>query len=111
MTKEEARVEIGGIARDVLSGAVSYIEGARKIASLGFLAGLDTDPDVLPFVGIDSETDALPLGQARKHWHERALTNLQPDIEKAEAWAREFGHSPAARLAIRFSKWPTTRRA
>jgi hypothetical protein len=103
MTKEEARSEIGRTAQAMLSGAIDYLEGARRIASLRFSADLDIDSDVTPFIGIDSETEALPLGPVREYWHCSALEKLQPEIERAEAWARKFGHSAAERLAIRFS--------
>ena len=103
MTKEEARVEINRTARAVVSGAISYIEGARRISSLRFPADLETDPDVTLFVAIDSETDALPLGAARAYWSQAALKGLEPEIERSEAWARKLAHSAAERLAARIS--------
>src|SRR5258705_1186700 len=57
MTRDEARQAIGMTARALLTGALSYIEGARKIANLRFPAALEWDSDIFPFLGIDSETD------------------------------------------------------
>jgi hypothetical protein len=62
MTQEEARLEIGRTARAIRDGVISYIEGAREITSLGPAAGLERDPDVTLFIGISSESDALPIG-------------------------------------------------
>jgi hypothetical protein len=102
MTQEEARREIGAIANSLLRNALSYIEGARKIAGLRFFAGLENDLDITPFVGIDSETDDLPLGESREHWQPQALARLQPKIDRAEVWARELSHPYCNRLAARF---------
>jgi hypothetical protein len=57
-----ARKEIGQIARQLLDGRLSFIEGSRLILRLGRQADLpDRDPDLTRFVAIDSETDSLPV--------------------------------------------------
>jgi hypothetical protein len=62
--------------------------------------GLDYfDPDVVRFVAIDSETDALPFGDVRKLWAPAALEKLQPEIDRKEQWAREIG-TPHCRSLI-----------
>src|SRR5882672_5877335 len=102
MTRDEARRAIGMTTRALLTGALSYIEGARKIANLRFPADLERDSDIMPFVGIDSETDALPMGDFRHLWDPEALRKLQPEIDKAEQWARELGRQYCERLVKRF---------
>src|SRR5262245_793466 len=102
MTRDEARRAIGMTAGALLAGALSYIEGARKIVSLRFSAGLERDPDILPFVGIDSETDALPMGDFRYPWDPEALRELQPKIDRAEQSARELCREYCERLVKRF---------
>lgn len=58
-----ARRLIFEAAQEMLAGKISYIEGARKICPTRFLWGLDEwDADLRCFIGIKSETDALPLG-------------------------------------------------
>jgi hypothetical protein len=99
-----ARRAIFNIAQDMLAGKLSYIEGARKMAAPWFAAKLDRfDADFLPFVGIDSETDALPMGEMRAHWQAAALKALQPEIDEKEAWARQFGEPHCRNLVARFS--------
>src|SRR5262245_46979328 len=85
----EARRLILESAKDVLSGTISPIEGARNIARTRFDARLESDPDILRFVGIDSETDALPIGTDRIHWQTQALAQLQGEIDKSQARARD----------------------
>jgi hypothetical protein len=99
-----ARRRIVQAAQDMLAGKLSYLEGARRIVAAATTARLDErDADLLPFVGIDSETDALPLGEMRKHWQAAALDALQPEIDEKEAWAREFGKRHCQSLIERFS--------
>jgi hypothetical protein len=93
------------IAQHMLTGKLSYIEGARKIVATGKTARLDEwDPDLVPFVGIASETDALPFGEMREHWQVAALDALQPEIDEKEAWARSFGEFHCRCLVERFSR-------
>jgi hypothetical protein len=88
----------------MLAGMLSYIEGARRIVSAWPASKLDEDdPDFLPFVGIHSETDALPLGKMRTYWNVAALEKLQPEIDRTEAWAQEFGEAFARNLVKRLS--------
>jgi hypothetical protein len=96
-----ARRVILETARKVLADAISPIEGARIIAANRFPARLENDPDILPFAGIDSETDALPLGSDGKHWQAQALADLQPRIEEAQRWAHEFGSTYCWNLLAR----------
>ena len=99
-----ARRAIFEAAQDMLAGTLSYIEGARKIFAAMEASRLDDrDADLLPFVGIVSETDALPFGEMRTHWQAAALEALQPKIAEMEAWARRFGEPYCINLVDRFS--------
>ena len=99
-----ARLRILKAAQDMLAGKLSYIEGAREIVAAETKARLDErDADLLPFHGIESETDALPFGEMRKHWQAAALDALQPEIDQKEAWARRFGEPHCRSLVERFS--------
>jgi hypothetical protein len=91
MSQEALRREIVETATEMLAGSISFIAGARRITAIGFRAGLDNDGDMIAFVGADSETDTLPIDpEIRKLWSPIALEQLQPEIDKAEAWAAEF---------------------
>jgi hypothetical protein len=100
----EARRAIFDAAQDMLAGRLTYIEGARKIIAAWGGSKLDEwDADFLPFVGIGSETDALPFGEMRAHWQLAALDALQPEIDRMETWARKYGESRCLNLVARFS--------
>jgi hypothetical protein len=100
-----ARRAILEAAQEMLTGTPSYLDGARKIKQAWFSSRLnEADPDFLPFVGIDSETDALPFGETRVHWQAAALKALQPEIDRMEDWARNFGEPHCRSLVDRFSR-------
>ncbi|HEY1613892.1 MAG TPA: hypothetical protein VGF97_09410 [Rhizomicrobium sp.] len=103
LTIERAKKDIALTARRMLAGSVSFIEGSRKIISLQAAANIrENDPDFHAFLGISSETDALPLGEIRSLWNPEALVKLQPEIDRAEEWAKAFGTPCCQRLIDRF---------
>ncbi|WP_456798413.1 hypothetical protein [Bradyrhizobium sp. USDA 4473] len=104
---EVARRKIGELARQILDGELSYVEGARSIWRLGRKANLsEMDADLVKFLAIDSETDALPIGAERTFWNRDALERLQPEIEHAEAWAKKAGQTACENLVRRFGESP-----
>lgn len=99
-----ARERIGEMARAMLDGRVSFIQGARRINELSVAADVPfLDPDLSRFAVIDSETDTLPLGDVQKLWQPAALAALLPEIERSERWAREAGWAACQSLIARFS--------
>ena len=83
-----ARQAIRATMERMLNGSLSYLEGSRIVARTRFDADLEWDPDILPFVGAASETEALPIGDERKFWSAAALEGLQPKIIEAEGWEK-----------------------
>jgi hypothetical protein len=76
-----ARAKVVDLVRRVISGDLSILLAARDLSRLRFSVGSDEwDPDFIPFVAIDSETDQLPIGQVREHWAPEAL------VEKDRLW-------------------------
>lgn len=99
-----SREKIVDAACQMLAGSLSFIEGARQINKLRFDAGIADDRDILPFVGIDSETDAFPLDEPiRKLWSPKALDQLQPKIDQAERWAKKFGTPHCHQIIARYA--------
>src|SRR5260221_14460885 len=97
------RSQIVEIAHRLLNEKLSFLEGARQICSLRKDAEVpERDGDFDAFTVIESETDALPIGSVRQHWSEMALKDLEPEIEKAERWAREIGTGACHALIHRF---------
>ncbi len=97
----ETRRRVVALARSMLAGELSFMEGAVEVASLRTRIGGDDDFDA--FVVISSETYHLPLLAQRHLWSERALTALAPDFERVQQWATGFAPQACMNLIKRFS--------
>ena len=83
-----AQSEVVSTARGILSGAVGIVEGARRLTKLGHALGVDRDPDFTFFIGLDSETDHLPVGEVRRHWAADALQRTDEELRACESFYR-----------------------
>jgi len=81
--------KIVAIARSILSGELGIIAGARQLCGLGHQVGADRDPDFAFFIALDSESDHLPIGEARKRWNPEALREKDAEVITFEASYRE----------------------
>jgi hypothetical protein len=100
------RQQVAQIAQDILEGRVGVIVGARQISRFcGGHLGLDErDPDLNTFVGIDSETDDLPIGDARQYWAPDVLAVKDAEIARCEVMFREPALEAASHLVARFTR-------
>ncbi len=94
----------------MLDERMPWISGAHAIYGLMSDAGLIHDPDFAPFIGVVSETDALPIdAKLRELWNQEALLALQPRIVAKELWARQFLKPRCERLLARLNALPEMR--
>jgi hypothetical protein len=98
--RRDARAKIVTVARGILAGELGIVAGARQLAPLHFDVAVKDDPDVIFFVGVDSESDHLPVGEVRRHWNAEALRAKDADLEIFEARVR-VGALEACRSLIR----------
>jgi hypothetical protein len=98
------RRKTASIAQAMLDGTVGIVEGSRQLVRIRISADVDAfDPDFLLFLGIDSETGHLPVGDERRHWAPAVLTRKDVEIAAAEEHYRENALSACSRLVARFS--------
>jgi hypothetical protein len=73
-------------AEKILSDEIGIIEGCRIMVSL--LRSLDRANEglFLPFIAVESETDHLPIGEARRLWEPKTLEGKE---EKAKVYLEE----------------------
>jgi hypothetical protein len=88
-TVEEQRREMIRVARRILDGTVGIVAGARQLTRLRFPSRTENDSDILVFIGIDSESDHLPIGDVRQHWNPDALLVKDAELTDYEARVRE----------------------
>jgi N-acetylglutamate synthase-like GNAT family acetyltransferase len=103
----EARARIVATAKRMLAGECSYIEGSRIISNLVLAAGGERlEQPFATFVGIDSSTDHIPLGDELKRWQRAALRKLRPDWDQSEAWAKKIGEAACREIISVLSTEP-----
>ena len=104
-TVAEQHQEIVRVAHRILDGSVGVIAGAREMTQVRFRShSNDRDENFLVFVGIDSETDHLPVGEVRKHWSAEALAQKDIEIKEAEDFFRERAYTAARALIQRYEE-------
>jgi len=97
------RKKCAEIAEGMIDGTVHYLEGSITLSSLRFEIGLsEFDDDFIPFIGIASEIDHLPIGSSRKHWAESALEKHETEIQECIKWAKETSIKECKSIVSRF---------
>ena len=97
--------EIVSVARRILNGSSGIIAGAREITRVRFTShSIEKDQELLVFGGIASETDHLPVGDARKHWSAEALAAKDAEIKSAETFFTERALRAAKILINRYDE-------
>ena len=99
-----AQREVVAVARDILSGTLGIVAGARRLAKLSHDLRLDRDPDFIFFIGVDSETDHLPAGEVRHHWAADALRQKDEELRDCEASFRDGAFRVCQSLIQRYDK-------
>ena len=103
VTKE--RQKLVALCRAMLSGEVSFFEGAVQVCSLRHNIEVpEEDSDLEAFVLIQSATDHLPLKDIPHRWSAEAIKRLQPEFEKTEVWAKPFASKACENLIKRFAE-------
>ena len=94
--------EIVSIAKGVLSGELGSVAGARQLAAWRFHVGADNDPDFTFFVGVESQTDEIPIGDVRVRWNREALKAKDADLQSFEASVWDKALQACQRLIQRY---------
>ena len=103
------RERLVAVARAILDGELGVILGARHIAGLFYAFEDEDDPDRLVWVGIDSETDHLPVDEERRNWSPQALARKDEEIAECEAFFKDTALKACRRLLLRFADLPKQR--
>jgi hypothetical protein len=90
-------------AEAILAGEIGIVAGARKQASLRFEVEAENDADFIFFVGVDSQTDHLPLGDAEKHWNSAILESKRDEIKEYESLMKDRAHEASRNLLRKYA--------
>jgi hypothetical protein len=97
-----ASAKIVAIAQRILSGELGIVAGARQLSGLRFDVDAERDSDFIFFVGVDSETDHLPVGEVRSRWSVDALKAKDQELQAYEASVRESAFEVCRSLIQRY---------
>ncbi|MBV9467666.1 MAG: hypothetical protein JOZ57_00295 [Abitibacteriaceae bacterium] len=89
METSEIRQEMIAVAEQMLAGKIGILIGSRQLAVLGSHTELYHTEIFRVFIGIDSQTDDLPLGPSRAYWNEAVLKAKDQEIAAYEASVKE----------------------
>jgi hypothetical protein len=98
----KTRRKVVARARDFIEGRIGVITCAREMSRLAFWLREQNDPNFITFRGIDSESDALPVGPERQCWSESALREEDEKIRAAEELWRVAATEAARRLMEKY---------
>jgi hypothetical protein len=90
MPNETSKARAIETANEMLSGRIGAIEAARILCPLLHQdSTIVSQSDSNTIIGIDSETDHLPVGWVRKHWHPDFLPEKDHEIAHCENLYRD----------------------
>jgi len=104
--QEQIRVHILRIARQLVVGEIGVIAASRELGYLRHEVQPQVANVLVTFTAIDSETDALPVGNVRKEWSPDVLKRKDEEIAEAEDFYRESAINAATEL-IRLLETPS----
>jgi len=73
-------VEIATVARKALDGEIDIIEGCRLLVKLASRLEVSESDALKTIIAIESETEALPLGEFRSLWNPESLAKKDAEF-------------------------------
>ena len=108
MASDGERQRAREIANAVLNGQISILEAVRELVSLAHTDAIRLEADRRLIIGIESETDHLPVGEVRKLWAPEALREKDVEIAAAEArWKAKLLDACGRIAEPDIGSWPT----
>lgn len=100
------RAALVAAARAMLSGELSFHEGAVRVHHLKEIVGgvREDDEDFDKFWIVATEDLHLPLEEQRQYWSPEALAKLGPEFKRREEWARSVVCKACENIIARFGQ-------
>ena len=96
--RARAKSQILALAKQLLSGQLGVIAASRELSPLRHEVEPEIAQVLVAFTAVDSETDALPIGEVRQYWSPEALERKDREITEAEKFYRATAIEAATRL-------------
>jgi hypothetical protein len=93
------------VARELLRGSIGVLEVARALVPLLHRdQTIASKEDSNLFIGIESETDHLPVGRIRRDWHPEILSEKDKEMARCEDLWRDQVRAACERIVLRLQK-------
>ena len=99
---QKHRRQVRALAQRIIAGEVGVIDGSRQMLKFRFWLHAGEDEDFLTFVGVDSESHHLLIGDVRAHWQPDALKKKDEEIAALEEFYRKHVVEAAARIKAKY---------
>jgi hypothetical protein len=100
-----ARAELVKIAKGMINEEIRPLLGARLLCYRFHQLKNEIDPKIWRFIiGVDSESDGLPIGSERQHWAPEALREKDKIADDYEQRVRDDLIQVAKKLVTQFSQ-------
>jgi hypothetical protein len=96
--REIPEAQILSLAKQFLAGELGVIAVSRKLSPLRHEVEAELAEVLVVFTGIDSESDALPIGDVRQYWSPDALASKDHEILEVDNFYRQSATEAATRL-------------
>jgi len=102
---DDDKKKIIELATAILDGKIGVIDGCRQMIRVTHgIAKVGSEKALLTFIGVESETDHLLIGEARKNVAPDALAQMDADVKRSEKLYRESVFEACRRVVARFSQ-------
>lgn len=85
----QLRIKQVETANGILASQIEILEGIRRLVAIQRELGAPNDDDSLFLIGVESESDHLPIGNSRKYWNGAALKERDSEIRAFESTVRD----------------------
>ena len=97
------RNQVVEVCEAILHEEIGVLLGVRQLCRLHYDLFDQVDDDFVLFIGINSETDSLPIGDERQYWNEKILIEKDKEIAEIEARVKQDVFDTCQKLIKRFS--------
>lgn len=101
--------QVAFVAREMIAGSVGIVDGCRRLVKLFARLDVDDDDLFLPIIAVESETEILPIGDARSLWWPEALEAKEKEFKPYLEEVRPEVLEVCEALVQRYSgRWKTS---
>ncbi len=97
------QTQIAAVAQGMLCGDIGIVDGCRQLVRLYCRLDEGVDELFALIVAVESETEDLPLGEARSQWSEEALSRKDAEVNAYIGQVREVVLEACEALVQRYS--------